>query len=228
MTLSVCLSTLHIGVWSRYSIQRSVADSNIELTGGLPPKAPRHHYHHHHHHHHRGSTRAGLTPTECLSQAATPTRCRLLAESGRQSGREWAWVAPLASPRHAGVGLAPVRPFPPIFMGKVSLAASCAGPSSMSTNPTASPQLSMSSFRFPFLLLPPYCHQSGYGLTGPGQHRVPFAISGLKVSDPSPISFVSPLRCRVLCHHRRPICPCTVLGIPACDKKNVGSTQSMR
>lgn len=41
-----------------------------------------------------------------------------------------AWVAPLASQCHAGVHLERVRPFPPILMGKVSLAASCAGPSS--------------------------------------------------------------------------------------------------
>lgn len=114
-------------------------------------------------------------------------------DHGAQQDAEWAWVAPLASPRHARVNLARVRPFPPIFMGKGSLTASCAGPSS--TNPTASPQLPVflsSSF-------PQKRSNLWIRLRGPGHHRVPLPPRATR-SPIHSISFVArPFGHRVLC-----------------------------
>lgn len=93
---------------------------------------------------------------------------------GHQGTMAWAGMGDgrprFASPRHAGVGL--VCPFPPIFMGKGSLEASSAGPSS-----TRQPLPNYPSVSF-FLPHHQFRQPERDGFVGAGQPRSHDDIAG--------------------------------------------------
>lgn len=143
---------------------------------------------------------------------------------GLGGGCGWAWRAPLASPHHTGVGLGPVCPFPPILMGKVSLAASCAGPSFTNS------LLSSIVHSFPPLPPPPLlkakCRQSRHGLRGittdPAFLLFPLARIAHRTTSFSSIPG-SPLAS----HHRRLVVPLDKLLDQQSSQEDVGVDPSL-